>query len=326
MVCSCYFEAMTFIIKDLHCDLLEYLQQGKGHSATALEARCSVSQLEKGGVETQVLAIFTPTIFGSHFSGRRQVLAYQKLKLEHTSINWRLAIENGSAFFEEDEPLKEGMSRIRRWHKECGPFTYLSLTWNSANRFGGGSLEPTGLKKDGEHLLELMAELMIPLDLAHASDPLAEQALDCIDRKGLVLPVLYSHGEMRGVRDVPRNIPDWLLQEVIERQGIVGLSFVRSFIGERSNDLCSHVAYALEKGSGPHLCFGADFFFENSIPEDLRRKEPYFFQEWSDASCYPKVMQLLEKELHLDRSVLLGLASENVERFFKFVDKLSKEL
>lgn len=309
-------------IKDIHCDLLEYLQQSPSNTPYDQAPRCSVTDLLKGEVVEQVAAVFTETKAGSHFSGRRQVQAYKTLKDLAESVQWRIAIENASGFIEEEEGLKEGLSRIARWHKEVGPFVYMSLTWNQKNRFGGGTADPFPLTDDGEEMILFLQEHNIALDLAHASDPLAESAIDFIEKKGLSLPVLYSHGQVRSICDVPRNAPDWLLSYVIERQGLIGLSFVAKFIGQSPERFADHVTALVDKGGKDAICFGADFFFEGSIPEQLRKEDPYFFSEWDNAQCYPKVVNLLEKVL--DPLTLRGLCSENVERFFELIDKRAK--
>ena len=108
---------------------------------------------------------------------------------------------------------------------------YVSFTWNMENRFGGGALTTVGLKDDGKRLLEVLATNRIAVDLSHASDRLAYDIFNYIDKHKLDMKVIASHSVMRAIHHAPRNLPDEIAKEIIKRKGIIGLNFIAKFIG-----------------------------------------------------------------------------------------------
>src|ERR1700722_12946468 len=170
-------------IIDLHCDLLLYLAEKEGRSPHSLEARCSFPQLQKGGVELQVLAIYTATKPGSYGKAMRQIEKFRHLKTPF--CKFVAAVENASGLLEEGEEADLLANRLATLQKEIGPPLYISLTWNTENRFAGGNETKTGLKKDGRLLLEAIDNKKIAIDLSHTSDQTAEDILNYIDKKQL---------------------------------------------------------------------------------------------------------------------------------------------
>lgn len=305
---------MFYPIVDLHCDLLSYLAYKPSSTPYDGCARCSIPQLKQGGVFRQTLALFAETGSSSVKMGWSQFEKFVDLLREYGSdfrrvgkgtrlpgegepIAVQLAIENGSAFCSEEEPLSLGLDRLQLMHRGYGPLGYVSLTWNGENRFGGGALTHVGLKSDGKELLQVLASQGIPVDLSHACDRLAFDILDYIDGQGLTLRVLASHANFRSVVNVPRNLPDDLAREVFKRKGVVGLNFVSPFVGgDGLEHLAEHIEKGLELGGEDHLCFGADFFYEPGLPPLSKQKDQTkFFPTWSDASCYPRLYTLLSQ-------------------------------
>jgi len=271
-------------IIDLHCDLLSYLAEGNERTPFDDIARCSLTQLKEGGVVCQVLAIFTETETGSSSMGQKQANLLPEVQSQ-TEITLIPAVENASAFAEENEPLEEVLKRFDK----LPPLAYMSLTWNGENRFGGGCGSDTGLHRDGEVLLEWMNEMNIPIDLSHTSDFLASDILNFLDKKNLSLTPIASHSNFRAICERERNLPDEFAKEIKERGGIIGLNLCAPFVGTSIKMLGAHLQHAEKLGLNDSLVFGADFFgglnFQTSFPP------PLFFDEASDASCYPYLIE-----------------------------------
>lgn len=303
-------------IADLHCDLLSYLADDASHSAHDPESRASISFLKEGGVAFQTLAIFTKTGKESVQQGINQAEAFFNLSKKYpvfgSEIQTMVSIENASGFCDESEPLQNGLERLESWFKKAGRIAYISLTWNDENRFGGGNATKTGLKKDGKLLLEWMSGKKIAIDLSHTSDRLAEEILKAIENLDIV--PIASHSNFRKIADHPRNLPDHVAKEIGARGGVIGLNFVRVFLGKQGpEDLIRHVEHADKLGLLDHFCFGADFFADHVLPPELQYMIPMFNSGFENASCYPKVVGLLEK--HLPHAIVEKIAHKNLTEF-----------
>jgi len=321
---------MRYPIADLHCDLLCYLSCGENRTPFDAEVRCSIPQLQDGEVKFQMLAVYTPTDEKSVESGLSQVEQFRSLlenysdyialfPAETPKINVGMAIENASSLFAENESIELGFSRIKNIENEISKLAYLSFTWNSANRFGGGAHTKQGITDDGKALLAFMNCRKIAVDLSHASDILAFDILNEIDRKNYDIPVIASHSNARAITDAVRNLPDELIREIINRDGLIGFNFVRLFLdSDGISGFSRHLSHFLELGAADHLCFGADFFYGLDVPVAHQKPvDDLFFPDFSNASVYPKVIDLWKNELKLHESLIKKIASENLFSFLE---------
>lgn len=307
-------------VANFHCDLLSYLSVDPSRSAYDPESRTSVPFFLQGGVVLETLAIYEKTKKKSRESGERQFNIFKELSKKYPDTFGRdirliLAIENGSIFCNEDEVLDSGLKRLSNWLKEAGRIAYIGMTWNDENRFGGGNATKVGLKKDGEKLLQWMSGKKIAIDLSHTSDPLAHDILNFISKHKLDITPIASHANFREVANVPRNLPDEIAKEIVRRGGLIGLNFVRSFLGPGTiEDLIRQVEHARNIDAISHLCFGADFFDDRDAPEELDHLRPFFHPGYDNSSCYPKAIELLLQEF--SEGQVAKIAHDNLAKFY----------
>jgi membrane dipeptidase len=297
-------------VANCHCDLLSYLEQSSTHTPYDLRCRTAIPQWEQGGVVLETLVTFVRTSPGCSKSGLRQFEIFKTLKLPST-LRAVLAVENGSCFLDEEEALDLAFTRLEAW----APLLYISLTWNDANRFGGGNATDIGLKTDGQEILKWMSGKKIAIDLSHTSDRLAYDILNFIDAKKLDITPIASHSNFRSICPHERNLPDELALEIGRRHGLIGLNFVRKFLGSKgaTNDLVAHVEHAAALNLFDHFCFGADFFDDSLATPGLEHLKPFFYPGYDDASCYPKVINLLQPLLTPEQ--LEKIAYSNLSNF-----------
>lgn len=316
---------------DIHCDLLFYLQLDRKRTPSDLAARCAIPQLGKGAVKLQTMAVFTETEPSSVEKAIHQTTLYQKLPhhyptdFQHFTEDWTLqaprintlmAFENASGFCGEQEPLQVGFNRLKSMMQIARPL-YIGLTWNTENRFGGGALAQVGLKEDGKRLLEELHGQNIALDLSHASDALAYDAIDYLEKHHLNIPVMASHSNARIIAALPRNLPDEIAKEIFRRKGIVGFNLYRPFVGDSPEHILKHFAHWLSLGGENHVAFGADFFNDADLPSAYRYGKEVYFKDYADASCYPSLLSFIQRELKLDSSFVPKLAHQNALNFIK---------
>ncbi|CDR34155.1 dipeptidase [Criblamydia sequanensis] len=322
---------MTSPIFDLHCDLLLFLSGSADRTFLDPRSRASLPLLREGGVVFQTLALFAEDENKGVLDGKKQLEAFKRLMKDYPQditkisrdnfeqnegLRFALAVENASILVDEKESLEKGLERLTEIEKEA-PIIYVSLTWNKENRFGGGALTEVGLKPDGKEMLRILYEKNMALDLSHASDKLARDSLEFLSKKGWELPIIASHSNARAIQDVPRNLPKDLILEIIKRKGLIGLNFVRFFIDEASFEkIADHLEYIFDAKGEDSICFGADFFFDEDLPQDRRSlHKEWYFQRFENASCYPRVLTLFKSKLKLSNQQIEKIAYLNIRRF-----------
>jgi microsomal dipeptidase-like Zn-dependent dipeptidase len=218
----------------------------------------------------------------------------------------------------ETENLSVSLARLQEIHNALGHLFYISLTWNEENRFGGGIDSSAGLKKDGQELLFWMHKKRIAADLSHASDRLAHDIIEYIDKNSLDIPLLASHSNFRSVMQTTRNLPDAIAREIIRRKGVIGMNLFAPFVHKSdASTLLRHIEYGLSLGGAESLCFGADFFCDSDFPS-IKVKYPdfiFFFDEYPNASCYPAILNQLKTQLGLSHDNIENIAHKNAQRF-----------
>ena len=329
-------------VADLHCDLLAYLQGSHQRTLYDLQARCALPQLLSGGVRFQTMAIYAPTQKGSARIGWEQMAIFTQLNslsqgvftplknggqvdsLEaapgvEKRIGIAYAIENASAVIEESAVLDPALQLLSQSIHAVGRPLYMSLTWNTENRFGGGALTDVGLKADGKVLLEYLHQQRIALDLSHASDKLARQSIEYIEQRNLKVEILASHSNLRCVNEAARNLPKDIAKEIIRRKGLIGLNVIRYFVGkDNSRNLVKHLEKALEWHAEHSICLGADFFYENDGPVEQRKSgEELYFPKFDTAAAYGRLIALWQSELGLSDLVVKKISRANLYAFLR---------
>lgn len=326
---------MKYTIADLHCDLLCYLAGEPTRTPYDSVVRCSIPQMRAGGVCLQVLPIFTATEPGSVQSGQAQISWFNRLLFDYSDhfsvyrpgenplateqIKIAIAVENASSLISEEEDLNEGLFRLQSLIDSQDKVVYVSFTWNGENRFGGGAHTSAGLKSDGRTLLHFLSGKSIAVDLSHSSDALAYDILNEIDRCRLDIPLIASHSNARSVQAMPRNLPDELIKEIIGRNGVIGLNFVRYFVGnEPELAFVDQLERFISLGAINSLCFGADFFYGNDVPAAFQKKpEELFFPGYDNSSCYSHVIELWKNVAGVDEEIIEKISFVNLINYLE---------
>ena len=159
----------------------------------------------------------------------------------------------------------------------------IGLAW-AGTRYCGGTGEPGPLTDEGRDLLAAMMDYNFLLDLSHMDDVAAVQALERYEG-----PVLATHSNcaalMKGA-ETNRHLPDHVIRGLIERDGVIGLIPLNSFLkvgwlrkmGSRREEVSldayiAHIDHICQlAGDANHVGIGSDFdggFGYQSIPHEL---------------------------------------------------------
>ena len=128
--------------------------------------------------------------------------------------------------------------------------------------------EGAGLTRFGVTLVREMNRLGMLVDLAHVSPAGFYHALEVSTR-----PVMFTHGNTAAICDHPRNLTDDQLRALARRRGVIGMSFVPSFVSREAPDLgklLDHIDHAVKVGGVDCVGIGSDFDGGGTLLRDAR--------------------------------------------------------
>lgn len=108
---------------------------------------------------------------------------------------------------------------------------YMTLTHNVTLDWADAANDVAkhgGLTEFGKEVVREMNRLGMLVDLSHTSPGVMSDALDVSEA-----PVIFSHSSARALVDVPRNVPDSILQRLPKNGGVVMVAFVPQFVNAK---------------------------------------------------------------------------------------------
>lgn len=114
-----------------------------------------------------------------------------------------------------------------------------------------------GLSAHGRDLIREMNRLGMMINVSHSSDETVSQVIDISDA-----PVIATHHGLRSVNNIPRNMPDRLLEKLAAKGGMIGFQ-----IGSEFNYPREYEWVTAQRGK--------TFFDTSSIPDQVKKKTIY---------------------------------------------------
>ena len=112
-----------------------------------------------------------------------------------------------------------------------------------------------GLTKEGRRLVRQMLDRGVIIDLAHASP---QTILDVLAISHL--PVVASHGGVRGTCDSARNLADEHVRMIAESGGVIGIGLYEyATCGKTLQDTVRAMRYTVDLVGVDHVSLGSDF-------------------------------------------------------------------
>jgi membrane dipeptidase len=108
---------------------------------------------------------------------------------------------------------------------------YMTLTHSKNTPWADSATDKpvlNGLSPFGEQVVREMNWLGMLVDLSHVSPDTMKDAIAVSEA-----PVIFSHSSARAVTDVPRNVPDDVLQLLPKNGGVVMVTFVPGFLSAK---------------------------------------------------------------------------------------------
>jgi membrane dipeptidase len=358
-------------VVDGHNDLAWAMRELCGYDLDQVDLTQSVPQLHTdvprlraGGVGGQFWSVFVPsslpggqavvaTLEQVDFV-RRMTAAYPDAFALATSADEVEAIARSGRVaslmgMEGGHSIAESLGVLRAMY--ALGVRYMTLTHNGNVPWADSATdEPAlgGLNEFGEQVVREMNRLGMLVDLSHVSADTMRHAL-----RVTTAPVVFSHSSARAVCDVPRNVPDDVLQALPHNGGVCMVTFVPAFVSPawaRWYEQCREMV--VEQGGDPKR-------FEDLNPLMLERAQSdppplvtvedvvphvehvrevagvehvglggdfdgsaFMPHDLYDVSCYPRLLDAL-RERGWSREELEGLRSGNVLRVLRAAEEVA---
>jgi membrane dipeptidase len=200
-----------------------------------------LDRLRKGMVGAQFWSVYTPGEYrDSGYArvqleqidiARRVIDKYpDRLALALSAADIRREFKQGKLAsllgLEGGHAIEHSLGALRAYY-DLG-VRYMTLTHNVTLDWADAALDSArhnGLTPFGDSVVREMNRLGMLVDLSHVSAATMSAALNVTQA-----PVIFSHSAARALVDVPRNVPDSILQRVTKNGGIVMVPFVTGFV------------------------------------------------------------------------------------------------
>ncbi|HAQ08163.1 MAG TPA: diguanylate cyclase [Bacillus bacterium] len=167
----------------------------------------------------------------------------------------------------------------------------VGLTWNFANFAADGALEErgAGLSRFGKQVIQILNETNTICDVSHLSERGFWDVMEISNG------VFASHSNSHSLCPHPRNLRDKQIRSLIERDSVIGITFVPEFLtGTKKaeiDDVLRHVEHICSLGGENHLGFGSDFDGIESTVNELAGNEQYV-NLWNSLQKYYSDIQV----------------------------------
>lgn len=142
----------------------------------------------------------------------------------------------------------------------------VSLTYNEENEYGYGVNENKGLKDKGKNLIKILNDKGVAVDTAHLSKRGILDACEYSNR------VINTHSCFDFCYKHKRNLGSLEIKKIVEKKGIIGLTFVGYFLSKNRatiDDLVKNIIYFCDNFGIDYLCLGTDYNGTDNLVENL---------------------------------------------------------
>jgi membrane dipeptidase len=269
------------LVADLHCDTLIQMKRGYDFSERHSEYHVDIPRLIDGGVDLQVFASFIGAAKKGQNSFESVSASIDLLKAEISKHSDKIGIcltsseaqkikdsNRIAALFsiEGGLALDKDPTNVERFYKMG--IRLITIAHSKPNGWCTSSDEKDasfhGLTDLGREIISEMNRLGIIIDLSHGSDATFEEVLKISKH-----PVIASHSNSRSLCNHLRNLTDDQIKALIERGGMVGVTFVSQFLSSEFRKAYSENWKRVPNEKARKL----PELFLSEIPEDEKQKQ-----------------------------------------------------
>jgi membrane dipeptidase len=197
----------------------------------------------------------------------------------------------------------------------CLGFRTIGLTHRGTNRIGDGNRvrNPNGLSFKGKQLLQRLYENGFIIDVSYLSKPAFNQVVQNFSGA-----LIASHTGFRRFYDIPQNLSDEQIHIIIERGGIIGVTFVKEMLSSNRqagiHELFVQIDWLVQRYGPDQVALGSDFGSNRErcdgleSPAQFQRLAEIFKEHGYPLKAIARIMGKNWSEfyaLHLDRSRFL---------------------
>lgn len=235
-------------VVDLHMDTLGPVMTGRDFSIDNPVGHVDLPKLHRGGYDLMFWSIWVPPVAPGrepHYNAdaNKMIDALDALIAKYPDdlalvrnasetyaanragkIGCAIGVEGGHMLDDRPSNLQAFYDRGVR---------YITLTWNNSNAFATSATDESseagvkdpGLTEQGRTLVREMNRLGIVVDVSHVGEKTFWDVLEVSED-----PVVATHSGAKALCDVYRNLTDEQIQAVASKGGVIGLTYVASFV------------------------------------------------------------------------------------------------
>ncbi|WP_440895391.1 dipeptidase [Amphibacillus sp. Q70] len=259
------------MIIDAHCDLLYQLWKYDYDVNSSEFLQFDLTKWRNSPVRVQAFAIFVPSSVPSDqqydVALKMIDLFFEKIIIPNPDIihiKTKTDLENlqpnqlgAMLTLEGCHPIGMNLNKLTKMI-DYG-VRMVGLTWNNNNAVADSimSAKREGITAFGQEVIQLLNQESIWIDVSHLSIKGFYDVINQADH------VIASHSNAFTICQHPRNLDDYQIKALIERDGLIGLTFVPEFTKASASveiaDLFTHIDHFITIGALNHLGFGSDF-------------------------------------------------------------------
>jgi len=272
---------------DAHCDVLMKLfgHPGSSFCDHGHDFQVTYEKMRRGHVKVQVFAVFVselhPTmrfeaalaqidLFYKKIIGEAGLVLIRSkqdlLNLQEDEVGAILALEGCDCIGEDILRLR---TLIQLGVRSVG------LTWNHANLVADGVREVrgAGLTQFGKEVVRELNAAHIWCDVSHLSERGFWDVMELSDY------VVATHSNSKRLTPHVRNLTDDQFLAIMDKNGVVGVTFVPEFLTTNVQatvyDVLHHIEHFCSLGGAKHIGIGSDFDGISSTPIQLTSSEDF---------------------------------------------------